>query len=103
MTNRRSPPPRNQEYEEPMSDAAMDRAYGQRARGGGFIVNWTALGVIGSFLFSAVIVITYAVNMNATVASNHALEAARLDAQQTQITQLQLDAKDTAKQNLEIL
>lgn len=102
MAQRRNRTPGTYQRSEPMTEAALDQAYGQRNRGG-FLVNWTALGVVGSFLFSAVIVIAYAVNMNATVASNHALENARLDAQQAQITQLLTDARDTAKQNLEIL
>ena len=92
--------PRRQET--PMSDTAMDQAYGQMAEGG-FQINWNAFGVIGSFLFSAVAVIVYGVNMNASINQYHAMDAQAIATAQAAITQLQTDEKEDGKQRIEML
>jgi hypothetical protein len=52
MTNRRSSP-RRQQFEEPLSDATMDRAYGQRGRSGAVSLKITiaVISFIGALVF----------------------------------------------------
>jgi hypothetical protein len=51
MSNRRATP--RQQFEEPLSDTTMDRAYGQRARGGGVNLKITiaVISFIGALIF----------------------------------------------------
>ena len=85
-----------------MSDTAMDQAYGQMARGG-FQINWNAIGVIASFVFSSVAVIVYGVNMNASINTNHAIDTQAIATAQASIAQLQADEKEANKQSIEML
>jgi hypothetical protein len=103
MTNRRNQRSgRSRGEDDRMSDASLDQAYGQRARGN-TQVNWAAVGVIVTLIGTMFSFIWMAATQNAAITANHNTETTAIATTNAAVTQLQLDKKDNDKQMVEIL
>jgi hypothetical protein len=102
MANRRNSSREYRPTEGGMSDASMDQAYGQRARGG-IQINWAAVSVVLTLAGAIVSFVVLATIQSAAIATNHTTETTAIATSNAAIAQLQIDEKDNAKQMVEVL